>query len=429
MHTIDFRSNLWSSTAIAAPETPPLQGAHRADAVVIGAGFTGLSTALHLAQKGVSVIVLEAAEPGFGASGRNNGQVIPGYSRHSPDDIVRLFGTERGERLNQWVAGSADLVFRLIAEHDIDCDAFNDGWLQPAHAPSRMKGVQTKHDQWAARQAPVEMLDGEQTERLTGSPVYRHGGWVHKSGGHIQPLSYARGLAYAALAAGAQIHGASPARAIERHGKVWRITLPQGSVEADQVVIATNAYTDDLWPKLKHTIIPLRSFHSATAPLSDEEAASVMPQGHGFSDTREALWAFRKDRMNRIITTAAPLFTFGARAAVTRDIIKRYRTAFPQIREPRLDFIWQGQIAMTPERLPRFHELAEGVYAGLGYSGRGIAIGTAMGQQLAERVMGANASDLAVPDSELKALPIHGLLVPMTRALIPVFRWRDSNAS
>ena len=428
MHTIDFRSNLWSSTAIAAPDTPPLNGEHKADAVVIGAGFTGLSAALHLAQKGVSVIVLEAAEPGFGASGRNNGQVIPGYSRHSPDDIVREFGAERGERLNQWVAGSADLVFKLIAEHAIDCDAFQGGWLQPAHAPSRMKGVRTKHDQWAARQSQVEMLSAEESARLTGSPVYVHGGWIHKQGGHIQPLSYARGLAHAALAAGARIHGASPASAIDRHGNAWRISTTQGSVEAEQVIIATNAYTDDLWPKLKRTIIPLRSFHSATAPLSDEEAATVMPEGHGLSDTREALWAFRKDRMNRIITTAAPLFTFGARGSVTRDIIKRYRTAFPQIREPKLEFIWQGQIAMTPERLPRFHELAGGVYAGLGYSGRGIAIGTAMGQQLAERVMGTAASELAVPDSDLKPMPMHGLLVPMARGLIPIFRWRDSNA-
>jgi glycine/D-amino acid oxidase-like deaminating enzyme len=428
MHTIDFRANLWSSTAIPAPQTPPQEGEEKTDVAVIGAGFTGLSAALHLAQKGVSVTVLEAAEPGFGASGRNNGQVIPAYSRHTPEEIVQTFGSERGERLNQWVAGSADLVFRLIREHDIDCDAFTGGWLQPAHAPARLKAARIKHDQWAARQAPVAMLSGEETIELTGSPVYRHGGWMHRGGGHIQPLSYARGLAAAALAAGARIHGASPARALERAGAGWRITLPRGTLTADQVIIATNAYTDDLWPKLKRTIVPLRSFHSATAPLSDDEAASVLPQGHGLSDTREALWAFRKDRMNRIVTTAAPLFTLGAKTAITRDIVRRYRTAFPQIRDPRLEYIWQGQIAMTPERLPRFHELAGGVIAGLGYSGRGIAIGTAMGAQLAQKVTGTPSADLAVPDSDLKPLPMHGLVVPMTRALIPFFRWRDRNA-
>ena len=183
-------ANLWTHTAPAAPDCPRLEEDLTADVVVIGAGFTGLSTALHLREAGANVIVLEAEEPGFGASGRNNGQVIPAYVRHNPDDVERLFGEERGKRLNDWVADSADLVFSLIAKHGIQCEAAQNGWLQPAHRPSRMKGVIAKQSQWAARGAPARLLDKDEMEALTGSPAY-HGGWLHERGGHIQPLGYA----------------------------------------------------------------------------------------------------------------------------------------------------------------------------------------------------------------------------------------------
>ncbi|MFP6772290.1 MAG: FAD-dependent oxidoreductase, partial [Alphaproteobacteria bacterium] len=172
MHTADPRSNLWTHTAAPGPDCPALQGDHVADVAVVGGGYTGLSAALHLAMGGARVILLETGQPGFGASGRNNGQVIPVYSRHSPDDAVATFGAERGERLNRMVAGSADLVFDLIRKHDIDCDAAQDGWLQPAHRPSRMRGIQAKHDQWADRGAPVEMYDAARAAELTGSPIY-----------------------------------------------------------------------------------------------------------------------------------------------------------------------------------------------------------------------------------------------------------------
>ena len=159
MQTSNFASGLWTDTACPAPETPPFDGARKADVVVVGGGYTGLSAALHLAEEGADVVLLEAETPGFGASGRNNGQVIPAYTRHNPDDVVRAYGTKQGERLNRWVAGSADLVFDLIRRHDIACDAAQQGWLQPAHAASRLAGLRAKHDQWAARGAAVEMVD------------------------------------------------------------------------------------------------------------------------------------------------------------------------------------------------------------------------------------------------------------------------------
>ncbi len=427
MHTSDIRSCLWNDTAIAAPETRPLAGSRRADAVVVGGGFTGLSAALHLAEGGADVVLVEAETAGFGASGRNNGQVIPAYTRHNPDDVVREFGTDQGERMNEWVAGSADLVFELIRRHDIDCDAARQGWLQPAHADSRLTGLRAKHDQWAARGAPVEMVDRDAMAAMTGSPIYR-GGWMHRGGGHIQPLSYARGLARAAIDAGAAVHCETPALELRRDGAGWCVITPAGEVSTDTVLLATNAYTDQLWPGLARSIVPVRSFHIATAPLSANVAASILPEGHGLSDTRQALWAFRMDRQKRLVTTCMPVTTFGARRVLRRSTLARLRHAYPQIPEAAFDYVWDGKVAMTTDRLPHYHELAPGIHAGLGYSGRGIAIGTAMGKFLAERALGRYGADLPVPKTALRTLPLHDLIVPFSRALILYYRWRDGRA-
>ena len=427
MQTSNFASGLWTDTAGPAPDAPPLDGAQQADVVVVGGGYTGLSAALHLAQEGTDVVLLEAETPGFGASGRNNGQVIPAYTRHNPDDVVREYGSEQGERLNRWVAASADLVFDLIRHHGIECDAAQQGWLQPAHAESRLGGLRAKHDQWAARRAPVEMVDRDTMAGLTGSPVY-HGGWMHRSGGHIQPLGYARGLAHAAIAAGASVHCRTPALELRREGDRWRVPTPRGSVDADTVLLATNAYTDALWPGLARSIVPVRSFHIATAPLSANVAATVLPDNHGFSDTRQALWAFRKDRDNRLVTTCMPFTPFSARRTLRRSTLARLRQAYPQIPETAFDYVWDGKVAMTTDRLPRYHELAPGVHAGLGYSGRGIAIGTAMGRFLAERALGQHGTEPPVPQTPLRTLPLHDLVVPLSRMLILYYRWRDARA-
>ena len=425
MQTSSFKSSLWTDTASPAPETRPLTGSRQADVVVVGGGYTGLSAALHLAENGADVMLLEAEVPGFGASGRNNGQVIPTYTRHNPDDVVREFGTDQGERLNRWVGGSADLVFDLIRHHGIECDAAQKGWLQPAHTESRMAGLRAKHDQWSERGAAVAMINRDVMAKLTGSPIY-HGGWIHRSGGHIQPLSYARGLAQAAIAAGASIHCHCPALELRRVGNHWRVTVPQGAVDAETVLLATNAYTDALWPGLVRSIVPVRSFQIATAPLSANVAATVLPEGHGFSDTRQALWAFRKDRDNRLVTTCMPFTPFGARRALRRSTLARLHQAYPQIPETAFEYIWDGKVAMTTDRLPRYHELAPGIHAGLGYSGRGIAIGTAMGRFLADRALGRHNTESPVPKTLLRTLPVHDVMVPLSRLLVFYYRWRDT---
>ncbi|MPY74283.1 MAG: FAD-dependent oxidoreductase [Alphaproteobacteria bacterium] len=424
MKTSDPRSALWSTTAAPAPETPPLEGDRRADACIVGGGFTGLSAALHLAETGVDTVLVEAEHPGFGASGRNHGQVVPGYSKHSPDEIVAKLGKERGEALNRWVQDSAALVFDLIRRHGIDCDVVHKGWLMPAHNAERLAVARAKHDQWAARGAAVDFLDRDQTAEITGSPHYI-GAWMHRGGGNIQPLGYTRGLARAAQKAGAAIHGASPALSIERGNGRWQVRTPGGTVTAEKVVLATNAYGGDLWPALAHSIVPVRLFQSATAPLSDNIARSILPQGHSISDSRRALWSFRKDRDGRLVVGAAPLFTAGVRGPVNRIVGDHIKTVFPQVGDVALEHIWDGRVAVTTDRLPHLHELAEGLYAGLGYSGRGIAMATGMGKVLAERVRGKSLAELPVPATPLRPLPLHALSIPLARLTIAWHRWQD----
>ncbi|WP_027813288.1 NAD(P)/FAD-dependent oxidoreductase, partial [Burkholderia cenocepacia] len=168
--------SLWSATAAPAPDTPALDASVSCDVAIVGAGFTGLSTALHLAERGVNVRVIDGAQPGWGASGRNGGQVIPGL-KYDPDELVRRFGDEAGEQLAGIVGGAADTVFDLIARHGIDCDARREGWIQPAPTTAMLDTVARRAQQWAARGAPVDVLGRDDVARRLGTPAYA-GGWI-----------------------------------------------------------------------------------------------------------------------------------------------------------------------------------------------------------------------------------------------------------
>ena len=429
MDTAAPASSLWAATARPAPETPALVGERRADVAVVGAGYTGLSAAIHLTRAGADVVVLEARQPGFGASGRNHGQVIPTLGAHGPDDLVRRLGPEKGERMNDWIADTADLVFGLIEEFDIDCDALQVGWLMPVDSPARQAYVKGRHDQWAARGAQVRMLDRRETAEMIGSSAY-YGAWLHERGGNIHPLSYTHGLARAALASGAAVHGETPAtRLLPRRGGGWRVETPAGAVEAEAVILATNAYSDALYPGIKESVVPFRLFLGATRPLSDNVRKSVLPGRQSLSDSRGVLWPFRYDRDGRLVTGGDHVLPLFNREQSTRAVIERIRHNFPQVGNVEVEYVWDGKVAMTMDRMPRYLEPAPGLFAGLGYNGRGIALATAMGKLLAERVRGLDEAEMPIAKQKPGGVPFHGLAVPLARlALIPYF-WRDFRAA
>lgn len=415
--------SLWAATAPPPPATTPLLGDARADLCVVGAGYTGLSTALHAAEAGLSVVVLEAAEIGWGASGRNNGQVIPTLSRMDPDDIAANVG-EKGEALVSLIRDSASLVFDLIRKHGMQAEAVQNGWIQPAHRPSRLKLAEKRVRQWSSRGAPAAMVNRAETARITGS-AYWHGGWWNSSGGRINPLGFARGLADAAIRAEARIHTQSPARGLVRQGSQWAITTPRGKVLADRVVLATNAYSDDLWPGLRTEVIPVRSYQMATTPVSDNVRKTILPQGHALSDTQGDLYFYRFDANGRLVTGGALIVRAGWEGRIRARIGERVATVYPQLGVPTFDYVWHGYVGVNQDRLPHIHELAPGVHAWTGCNGRGVALATAIGREFARAAAGMAEQDLALPFSPVRPIAAHGLAVKLAPAALGLYRWRD----
>lgn len=418
---------LWVATAPLAPETTTLPpGDHRADAVIIGGGFTGLSTALAVAERGVDTVLLEAAEIGWGASGRNNGQIIPCLSRADPDAIVAAFGTERGEALAALIRDSASKVFDLVRRHDIACEAVQHGWVQPAHTPGRVERVsRPRYTQWRRRGAPVELLDRDQVAAITGSR-YWHGGWRNPTGGHLNPLAFARGLARAALAAGARVHTRSPALRIERVNEAWRVATDVAGVVARRVVIATNAYSDALWPGLRQTFVAVPSYQIATAPLAADVRRTILPDSHAMSDTHGDLYFCRFDGSGRLVTGGALVSGHDYADRLRVRIGQRLRTIFPQLDEVRFDHVWHGKLSMTEDGLPHVHRLADGVYAWLGCNGRGVALATALGPVFADAVCGVPEASLPVPFVPLAPIAAHRLAERLAPFALLGYRWRDA---
>lgn len=416
--------SLWAKTAEKGADFPALEGDATADVAVVGAGFTGLSSAVHVAETGASVVVLDAGEPGWGGSGRTGGQVIPGL-KYDPDVLERMFGSSLGPRLVTAVGGGPDLVFRLIERFGIRCDAQRNGWIQPAHGRPALAVVEDRCRQWAERGADVRPLSREDVAELTGSPAYV-GGWLDKRGGAVQPLSYARGLARAAVSLGARVHGGSRVQTLRPDGDGWELRTPAGRVKAGRVVLATNAYTDDLWPGLRRSLVTVHSFQAATDPLPENVRATIFPQGHVASDTRRLLRYFRLDRDGRLIMGGRGPFTDSPTMADAQPLADAVREVFPQVPEVRFSYCWAGKVAMTRDHLPHLHELAPGLYAGVGFNGRGVAMGTLMGSFLAHLALGRPREEVPFPVSPLRPLPFHALNRSVVRALVRWYRLRDS---
>jgi glycine/D-amino acid oxidase-like deaminating enzyme len=416
---------LWAATACAAPATPPLQNSVAADVVVIGAGYAGMSTALHLAERGTRVVVLEAREPGWGASGRNGGQVIPGL-KYDPDELEARFGPERGRRLVDFVGRTADVVFDLIDRHKMDVPHTRSGWIQGAHTAAGLDLVKRRADQWAKRGVTgARALEANDAGHLIGTDKYL-GGWVDPRGGGIQPLSYAREMARAAIAAGAAIHGRSPVKKLERKGGKWvAVTASGASVTADRAVVATGGYTGDLVPKLRTTVIAPNSFQVATAPLSDNVARSILPEGHVTSDTRQLLFYFRRDHKNRFIMGGRGPFR-EPRGPGDWDHLERIASKlFPQLKDVPIEFRWCGRVTLTRDFLPHLHEPEPGLLVDIGCMGRGVGLQSAMGRAMAEYIATGNEAALPLPVVPMRALPFHGLHRAYMAGLIAWYRMQD----
>lgn len=416
-------ASLWAATAEPGRSFPALAGSARSKTVIVGGGFTGLSTALHLAEAGHEVVLLEAHSIGWGASGRNGGQVIAGL-KYDPDELEAMFGPQLGPRLVQAVGNGPDYLFRLVERLGISCGARQNGWIQPAHSQAALQTVQRRARQWRDRGVAARILDSGQTAALLGSQAYV-GGWLDSRGGAIQPLSYARGLAARAADFGARIHEGSPALRTTRDGNGWRVETPGGAIAADTLVLATNAYTDGLWPSLRRSVVPTFSLQVATDPLPETIRRTILPQGHAASDTLRLLRYYQIDCDGRFVLGARGPFRDNVGPAHAGEHLRHIRQLYPQLDGVPIRHVWSGQVAMTADHLPHLHVLAPGVFAALGYNGRGVALTTTMGRFLAALASGEAAETIDFPVTPLRPLPLHRFNRLAVRAVTQYYRLRD----
>ncbi|MBN9271691.1 MAG: FAD-binding oxidoreductase [Mesorhizobium sp.] len=416
--------SLRQAVARGRRDRPALDGSVKADLVIIGGGFSGLSSALHAATKGLSAVVLEAEAVAWGASGRNAGFVVPNFAKMDPDDIVARLGAERGERLVDFAATSGDLVFELIRRHAVACAADRSGWVQPAHTEAAFAKVRARAARWAKRGRPVEVLDARQVEALTGARGYA-GGWIDRSGGVLNPVAYARGLAEAAEVAGARVFERSRVTAIHRDAGGYRLATAKGEVRAAKVFVATNAYGGPLFPQLARSYFPLRVFQIATRPLPMAARLRLLPGNQCVSDTRRNLFTFRFDADNRLISGGMHVFGPGAAGRVPKAIHRRLAEKLDLPDIPPIEYAWSGMAAVAPDFLPHLVDLGPGMIAGFACNGRGIAMTTAMGAVVADWAAGADPDALPIPCAKPEAIPFHGVARHAPNALLPWSMLRD----
>lgn len=420
--------SLWAATAINAPACHKLEAQIDTQVAIIGAGFTGCSAALHLSEMGINVVVLEAGEIGVGASGRNGGQVNPGIKR-TAKYVQSIWGEEEGAELYKAIGGAPDLVFELIKKHNIDCHPVRSGIVQAAYSRASLKYTEKYGEYQASTGADIKFLNRDQIQTLIKSDFYI-GGFLDNRAGSVQPLSYCRGLANAALKAGAQIFIDSAVSAISTSMGRKVLNTQLGQITAETVLVCTNGYTnlfpqDPLLRQLSKSIIPFYSYKVATKPLGEDLQNTFLPDKQIVADTRRLLTYFRKDHLGRLVMGGAG----GPYAAETEGdytpIVERVSQIYPQLSAAEIEFKWCGKVCITPDHVPHIHELATNVYCGLGYNGRGVAMASLMGKWLSEIATKKAPSQLRIPITTLRTIPAHGLRNPFIKAMLKVNDLQD----
>lgn len=395
---------LWEVSASPAPMTKPLVDDITADVVIVGAGFTGCSAALHLAAGGRHPVVLEAAEIGFGGSGRNVGLVNAGLWI-MPDQVPVALGDRFGERLLRQLGDAPQLVFDIIERFGISCEARRHGTLHCAVGHRGATEIQERARQWQRRGADIELLDAEAAARLIGSKAYA-GALLDRRTGTMQPLAYVRGLAENAIRLGARIHTRSAMSRYENLGTAWRVMTAQGSVTAPWVIIATDAYSSATSSGLRREQVMFPYFNLATRPLRAEILKTILPERQGAWDTKSILSSFRLDAQGRLVFGSVGALRRGGAGIHANWGRRELGRIFPQLGKVEFEHGWYGMIGMTDDAAPRLHRHGRNMVSISGYNGRGIAPGTSFGRDLARVAMGEVDLDaLSLPLTEMRDAP------------------------
>jgi len=416
MHT----DSLYAATRRYHPSAGTLQQHIQADVTVIGSGMTGISAALELAEKGYKVVVLEAEDLSWGASGRSGGQIIAGAGEDGAS-MLKLLGKEDARKAFDISLEAIDLIRDRVSKYNIDCD-LKSGQMEvaarPKHMPHLRHAAELMQNEFSY---PIEVIDAERTAEKTGSEAY-HGAIFDPNGGHLHPMNYTLGMALAAQNQGAQLFQHSPATELQ-YGQKVLVKTPQGSVQSDFLVIAANAYLNKLEPKISRYMMPVGSYICATSPLDK----SILPADCAVFDSRNLFSYFRKDGEGRLL--------WGGRTGLTDkypqnlEAIMRERIAavYPQLNDVKFEKSWGGNVSTTVHRMPHFGRLQPNVYFAQGYSGHGVAMSGIGGATIARAIMGQAEQFDVLSRFPVKALPDNKLAhsIGLAAALI-YFRIRDA---
>jgi glycine/D-amino acid oxidase-like deaminating enzyme len=381
-----------------------------------------------LREAGVDVAVVEAVEPGWGASGRNNGQVIPTLSRPDPEDIISRHGAA-GERFVALLRDSASTLFDLTRRYQIQAEQEQTGWVQPVHSPGRIRIAERRVRQWSKFGAPVELLSRDQTRQMLGSEAW-FGGFWNRSGGHINPLALSRGLARVVWELGGRIYARSPALGFERRNGRWVVRTAQGQISGRALIVATNAYTGEfsksLAPGIAREVMPVLSWQMATQPLSESARKTIIPGRQAMSDTHGELYFARYDARDRLVTGGAVIGPANKAGKMKSMVAERLKNLWPQIGDISFDHVWNGYVGMTTDFLPRLHRLGPDAFGWTGCNGRAVALSIALGDEFSKAVRGYPLSDLALPFTDPAPIVAHGLLRRLAPLMLMVYRRRDA---
>ena len=363
-----------------------LGGEVTADIVVVGAGYSGLSSALHLAEKGYKVVMVEGAAVGWGASGRNGGQVVNGLNA-SLDTIKRRYGEATASFVGGLIQEGAGIIRDFVARYDIDCD-LKRGNIYAAYTEKQMAELRDKQALWRRYgMDDHEMLDATQIRQHIGSTVYA-GGMIDHSGGHMHPLNLTLGEAKAVESLGGVIYEHSPVTGVTQANGKATVTTANGRVVADTAIICGNAYLGNVVPELTARVMPVSTQMIATAPLGEERARALLPTGMCVEDVRYILDYFRVSADHRLIFGGGVVYGGTDPADVVAKIRPNLVKVFPHLADVKIDYAWSGNFALSFSRVPQMGRLGKSVYFAHGYSGHGVTGSHLFGRILSEAIHG-----------------------------------------
>ncbi|NRH29719.1 MULTISPECIES: FAD-binding oxidoreductase [Pseudomonas] len=383
-HT-SYPQSYYAASANPVPDRPELNGEVETDVCIVGAGYTGLSTALFLLESGFKVSIVEAAKVGFGASGRNGGQIVNSYSRDI-DVIERTVGPKQAQLLGQMAFEGGRIIRERVAKYNIQCD-LKDGGVFAANTDKHMKHLESQKKLWERfGHTQLELMDAKRIREVVGTDNYV-GGMLDMSGGHIHPLNLALGEAAAVESLGGIIYEQSPAIRIDR-GANPVVHTPKGRIKAKFVVVAGNAYLGDLIPELSAKSMPCGTQVITTEPLSAELAKSLLPTDYCVEDCNYLLDYYRLSGDNRLIFGGGVVYGARDPADIESIIRPNMLKTFPQLKDVKIDYAWTGNFLLTLSRLPQVGRLGDNIYYSQGCSGHGVTYTHLAGKVLAEALRG-----------------------------------------